>query len=683
MVFATALVVYVWTACPAAGWLDSPELVAAAVSLGVPHSPGHPIPLLLGKAVSLLPLGDTVFRTNAASGLAVAAAASATYSLALSVMARAVVSLPRRLQSVLAAAAALGFAASFAAWHHAVRAEVYGAEAALAIAMVALFFKFDETGDRRFLYLAALASGLALATHNYITVLVMVPLGVAFVQRHWRWRRAVVADPTAGGGALAWQGAPTIGTATIGRLAAVVVLGLAVFLYLPIRASRHPPVCWSHPDSVERFAWVVSAKAFQKALAFRPMSDSFSRHPLEGALVLGDRLVAQVGSLSVVAAAVVVVVAIAGATGAIRRRLRRRSRGQVGIALGADPLPDNPPIEHEHEHGGDGSHADSDSDSDSDSESGQNDDGLRLEWRRRRCWAALLLAGVVLANAAGLLLIGFDPFNPDAYGYLLPGIACLVVLAWSGFAAVAEALVGASARLRPLVIGATMTFAASYPLVQAVAHAEQSSLRDATASDSYSRRLLDGLPSRALLFTAYFETLFQLWELTSVEGSRPDVILVDRGILGHPGATEDAVRKNPELGTLLAPPWQPGRPLPAAGLTEIALRRPVFLELYSDIDDALFGQLAPLGPFAAVLPHTLRDWERDEWEKLDLSHSKLLLQTTTGSSALQDRIGASKAILWSAYLRARAYCLLERPAAMGAALETARSLAPTIPCSTR
>jgi hypothetical protein len=41
---------------------------------------------------------------------------------------------------------------------------------------------------------------------------------------------------------------------------------LSVLSYLPLRAARQPQVNWGSPSTAGRFAWVVSAKAFHKAL---------------------------------------------------------------------------------------------------------------------------------------------------------------------------------------------------------------------------------------------------------------------------------------------------------------------------------------------------------------------------------------------------------------------------------
>src|SRR6266478_9356922 len=43
---------------------DSPELITAAVTLGVAHAPGYPLFTMLGHLFSLVPFGSIPFRVN-------------------------------------------------------------------------------------------------------------------------------------------------------------------------------------------------------------------------------------------------------------------------------------------------------------------------------------------------------------------------------------------------------------------------------------------------------------------------------------------------------------------------------------------------------------------------------------------------------------------------------------------
>ena len=79
-----ALIVWcgaVWLSAPALTWLDSSELTAAGVTLGVPHAPGHPLYVMLAHLASFIPIGTTAFRVALLSGACAAAAAWFTFDL--------------------------------------------------------------------------------------------------------------------------------------------------------------------------------------------------------------------------------------------------------------------------------------------------------------------------------------------------------------------------------------------------------------------------------------------------------------------------------------------------------------------------------------------------------------------------------------------------------------------------
>ncbi|HXB98166.1 MAG TPA: DUF2723 domain-containing protein, partial [bacterium] len=68
--------VYLATLSPAFPPDDSPETIAAAVTLGIQHPPGYPLPALLGRCAALgLPLGGAAWRINLLSSLLAVATA--------------------------------------------------------------------------------------------------------------------------------------------------------------------------------------------------------------------------------------------------------------------------------------------------------------------------------------------------------------------------------------------------------------------------------------------------------------------------------------------------------------------------------------------------------------------------------------------------------------------------------
>lgn len=246
LVFLVTFAVLAWTAAAAPGWLDTAELTAASATLGVAHPPGHPIPVMLGRAAMYLPVGDVYFRAALASALMGALAAVLLYELARKVCGNA----------KIAVGAALAFAFSAAAWLQGVRAEVYGCEVALVLAAVVWSL------ERRTLPAAALAAGLALANHHYITLTAVVPAAIAAL-----WQRP----------------RPRAGWIAFG------VLGLVAYAYLPLRAAADPLVNWGDARTLDRFWWTVSAQAFTKTIGSED-HEPFSAEAMQVGSAMMDQL---------------------------------------------------------------------------------------------------------------------------------------------------------------------------------------------------------------------------------------------------------------------------------------------------------------------------------------------------------------------------------------------------------
>src|SRR2546426_1583994 len=62
---------------------DTPELITATVTLGVPHPPGYPLFTMLGHLFSLLPLGPIPFRVNLLAATCDALTVGIVYLIAL------------------------------------------------------------------------------------------------------------------------------------------------------------------------------------------------------------------------------------------------------------------------------------------------------------------------------------------------------------------------------------------------------------------------------------------------------------------------------------------------------------------------------------------------------------------------------------------------------------------------
>ena len=294
----TVLLGYVFCAGPTFYWLDSSELTAAAWTLGNAHPPGHPLASLLARMVSLLPVGTIDFRVTLASALAAAAATSLTAVLCGQVIER-LHGEERRgpawIVPAAVSAAALAVGLSYSLWFQAVRTEVYALNLLLLLAGACLVLHWDRTADRRWLLAAVLVCGLALCNHHFLVILAIPGMFVFVLLRRPQpgWPRLALAVVLVG------------------------ALGLSTLTYLPLRARAAPEVNWGSPSTPERFYWMVSAKAFQKAV------DKAGRETLSHRT--GGAMFAVVDGLGPVAAVM--------ALGGLYFLWRRRRSRKVGLLL--------------------------------------------------------------------------------------------------------------------------------------------------------------------------------------------------------------------------------------------------------------------------------------------------------------------------------------------------------------
>jgi len=574
-VFAVTFATYACMASPAMGWLDSPEFVAAGASLGIAHSPGHPLAGLLGRLATLLPVGDIAVRINLMSSLCAAAAAAGLFVAARALLTRSARSLEGGAVTAIAFATALVFAFSWAAWFQGVRAEVYALQIALLLWALAHLLAYDEDRIPHHLLTAGLLAGLALAHHNLMAVLFLVPAAIFVLARPHRERPSVrVAAATALCG----------------------VLGLAALLYLPVRAAAQPAVNWGDPQTVDRFAWTVSARAFQKSATTEHVSTT------------GEDTAEVIAALMDQGTPLLFVAALLGLYLGLRRRGHRR--------------------------------------------------------------AVLLLGGIAGLAAAARVVIGFDPETPDHHAYLLPALACIVLLGATGLAQLSHLLGRDTGRALGVVVA--LVIAAIVPW-QAHRHLARSRLSDAYASDAFARSELDELPPRTLLLIGYFQTSFRLWALRTVEEERPDVIVLDRSFMTYPGFADDARRRYPELAELIDAPLRAGAPTPVAQL--VAQPRPVAIQLHPNLDVAPKSRLIPRGAYAWLQPTAATSDARAAGEAVDFAERERLEQLLAEAGEAE-RDSVHDALLWHDFLRLDFYCELGRRDAARHAFDRARRAAP-------
>ena len=222
---------YVTTLAPSTAMWDTSEYIAAAYTMGIPHPPGNPLFIIIGRVFALLPIaGSVAARINVLAAICSAVAAGMWFLVAEHVLAR---WLPTRWTRVVGAvAAALIGATAFTVWNQSVVNEkVYTVSLAGIAVVVWLTFRWlDESDPRRadaLLVVVAYLLGLGFANHM-AGVLPAPALGVA----------VLVARPR-----------------TLFRVRLVVVavcaflFGMTPFATQPIRAAYFPAINEGEPTA--------------------------------------------------------------------------------------------------------------------------------------------------------------------------------------------------------------------------------------------------------------------------------------------------------------------------------------------------------------------------------------------------------------------------------------------------
>ena len=259
-----ALWAYALTLSPTVAWVnlgeDSGDLLAASVTLGIPHPTGYPLFVLLGRVATFLPLGSLAFRINLIAALAAAASVYFVVRLACALA-------PEGARGAggafCAAACALLYASSRGAWSQSVLAEVYTLNAAFLGAILWLLVEAEREGDLRRLLLAAYLFGLGLTNH-----LLLLAVSPALLVVTWR---------------LAHE--RRIGLLGAVLLPVLIFWGVTLDLFLPVRAAQNPEFSWGSPSTPGQLWWVLSGAQYARNFFARDLPGAV-RHLLPGRWVM-------------------------------------------------------------------------------------------------------------------------------------------------------------------------------------------------------------------------------------------------------------------------------------------------------------------------------------------------------------------------------------------------------------
>ena len=308
-----AFVGYFATLAPSVTLEDSGEFLTAARNLGVPHPPGYPIWTILAWIWQLVfPFGNIAWRVNLMSAIfgAIAVGLGALLiSKSGHVMARRVgflndIGKEQIVHLIILASsvsAALMFAFSPVMWSQSVITEVYALNAFFLMVTLVLLYRWSFETDRRWmLYLAGFIWGVSLTNHQ-----TLVLLTVAFPTFIWLSDRKLGRDVLLpilvviiGGifwmiiseGGMFHEGvfsATVLVALGIGMgfwvyilfkqgpglmrmwkqmlaVYASVLLGLALYGYMPLSSATNPPMNWGYTRTTEGFIHHFTRGQYEK-----------------------------------------------------------------------------------------------------------------------------------------------------------------------------------------------------------------------------------------------------------------------------------------------------------------------------------------------------------------------------------------------------------------------------------
>ena len=229
IVSALVFLLYLVTLAPSTAMWDTSEYIAAAYTLGLPHPPGNPFFVLIGRVFAVLPIAPNVaMRINILAALCSAGAAGMWFLITERVL---VGWLPERWQRIVGGTlAALIGATAFTVWAQSVVNEKVYTISLFGLALVSwLTVRWcdDPDGDKadRLLVLIAYLSGLGYANHM----------------------AGFLAAPAVAGAVALLRPKTLVRWRLLLACAGALLLGMSPFLIQPLRAAHFPAINEGEP----------------------------------------------------------------------------------------------------------------------------------------------------------------------------------------------------------------------------------------------------------------------------------------------------------------------------------------------------------------------------------------------------------------------------------------------------
>ena len=254
LVFLLGGFIYILTLSPALSFIDSGELATCCATLGIAHPSGYPLYVLLGRIFSLFPFGKPIYLLNLMSAFWISLT-NLCFFLSLFILSG--IFFPKEYAAKLKVMSAVLVTALFSfspiLWSQAVINEVYSLNIFLCslIILIALYWykrnsslNNPETFNPCLIYLLAYLLGLGSGNH-LLSLFIFPALFFLLI--------------TSG-----YKGAYSLKSLIL--IAGFFILGISIYLYLPIRSSLDPALNWGNPSSWLNLKNHLTAKMYQSRM---------------------------------------------------------------------------------------------------------------------------------------------------------------------------------------------------------------------------------------------------------------------------------------------------------------------------------------------------------------------------------------------------------------------------------
>jgi len=235
------LVIYLSTLSSTVQFIDSGELAVVCAKLGIAHPTGYPIYTLLGRIFTLLPIKDIIFRVNFMSLLFVCLSNLILFFVILKIIEppsqkEKKEDVQRSYYKIWAAfLASLTFSFTPTLWSQTTSNEVYSLNVLFyTLILILLLFWRGNLGklkSERFFFLLVFL--YALSFGNHMSTVLLLPALIFFI--------------------LSTRGWSIFDSRKIILSLLLFILGLSIYLYLPVRSSQNPVLDWGNPETWATF----------------------------------------------------------------------------------------------------------------------------------------------------------------------------------------------------------------------------------------------------------------------------------------------------------------------------------------------------------------------------------------------------------------------------------------------